>query len=856
MTRAPISPAGEDSVDAAVVAEQTRLLDKGTKSAVLSHLTACGIYALVMWQAVPRGALLAWIAILVASTAMRALISRAYRRAAPQRDAMPAWRGRFRLGTALSGATWALTPLMLFPESSVAHQVMLALVIGGLTAGAITSLSMDLVTAMLFVVPPLLALGARLVLAGGEFAYAMGFMVAFFFVFIVASARRTQRAMRENVALRARAEANDAVLIESESRLREAQRIARIGHWALDGRTGALTWSDEVYWITGRDPASFKPDLARYYAELVHPDDVAAVRRAEQAIYEGADRQSVDHRVLRPDGAECWVHLEGCAVVDSSGQPCGLSGTVQDVTERKRVESELRDTRNFLSAVVDNLPVAVFVKDAKELRFVTFNRAGEELIGVKREDILGKTDHDLYSREQADFLAGWDRRVLASGKLTHIPETPMHTLRGEQRIVHTVKVPIPGHDGRPAYLLGITEDVTERKRTEIELVRAKEEAERASKAKSTFLSNMSHELRTPMNSILGFSQLLEQDASLGAEQREFVGKIHKAGEHLLSLVNDVLDLARVEAGGITLHPDDHDVALLLDDCYALASPLAARHAVTVVVFEPQAEDLGPIFVHADITRLRQVLLNLVSNAIKYSHRDSEVTVAAALDGHGTVRISVTDHGPGIPREKHVELFMPFNRLGAERSQVEGSGIGLALAKRLIELMGGRIGFASEPGTGSTFWVELPAVTGLGDAHAPSEQLGVPAARAQSDKRCLILYIEDNPANLVLVQSILKKHRPACELLTASEPYAGIELARAHSPDLVLLDVALPDMNGYDVARRLRELPETLDIPVVGVSANAMQIDIERGFAAGFEDYVTKPIDVKRFLGVVDKWLRQ
>jgi PAS domain S-box-containing protein len=855
MMRAPTPPTGEDAADTALIAEQTRLLNDGTTSAVLSHLVACGIYALLMWQAVPRGALLAWIAILFASTALRALISRAYRRAAPQRDAMRAWRSRFRFGTALSGATWALTPLMLFPGDSVAHQVMLALVIGGMTAGAITSLAMDLVTALLFVVPPLLALGVRLLLAGGELAYAMSFMVAFFFVFIVASARRTQRAMRENVALRARAEANDAVLIESEARLREAQRIARIGHWSLDTRTGVLAWSDEVYSILGRDPASFKPELERYYAELVHPDDVAAVRRAERAIYDGADRQSVDHRVLRPDGAECWVHLEGYPVCDSSGSRCGISGTVQEITGRKRVESELRDTRNFLSAVIENLPVVVFVKNAKDLRFVIFNRAGEELIGVKREDVLGKTDHDLYSKEQADYLAGWDRRVLASGKLTDIPEAPMHTLRGDPRLVHTVKVPIPGHDGRPAYLLGITEDVTERKRTEIELIRAKEEAERASKAKSTFLSNMSHELRTPMNSILGFSQLLEQDASLGAEQREFVGKIHKAGEHLLSLVNDVLDLARVEAGGITLHPDDHDVALLLDDCHALASPLAARHAVKVVAFEPQGADTAPVYVRADITRLRQVLLNLISNAIKYSPRDSEVTVAAALDGHGMVRISVSDRGPGIPREKHVELFVPFNRLGAERSQVEGSGIGLALAKRLIELMGGRIGFASEPGTGSTFWVELPAVAGLGDAQAPSEQLGVPAAQARADKRCLILYIEDNPANLILVESILKKHRPTCELLTASEPHTGIELARSHTPDLVLLDVALPDMNGYDVARRLRELPETLDIPVVGVSANAMQVDIERGFAAGFEDYVTKPIDVKRFLGVVDKWLR-
>ncbi|MDH4191983.1 MAG: ATP-binding protein [Betaproteobacteria bacterium] len=729
MIRSPAArPTAQDPTHSAILTEQTRLLYDSMGSAVVSHLIAGSVFAMLMWQAVPRAALLVWIAILAATTTLRAVTALLYRRSPTREAAMSVWRGRFRIGAALSGVTWALAPLALFPETSVPHQVLLALTLGGLTAGAITSLAMDLVTALLFVVPPLLALAARLLFEGGELAYKMSFLVILFFVFILASARRTQRRLGENVALRARAEAHDAELTESEARLREAQRIARIGYWSLDMRNNALNWSDEVYSIFGRDPASFGPDLGRYYAELVHPDDVAAVRKAMQSVARGDDRLRIDHRVSgAAGGGERWVHVEGLAELDASGRLRAVRGTVQDVTERRQ--------------------------------------------------------------------------------------------------------------------------------TELELVRAKEVAERASKAKSTFLSNMSHELRTPMNSILGFSQLLEQDASLGSEQREFIGKVHKAGEHLLSLVNDVLDLARVEAGGITLHPDDHDVALLLDDCNSLAAPLAVRHAVTIVISEPPSAETGPVYVRTDITRLRQVLLNLISNAIKYSPRESEITVSARVTSEGALRVEVTDRGPGIPLERQAELFVPFNRLGAERGKIEGSGIGLALAKSLIELMGGHLDFESEPGKGSRFWIELPAVVSLEEASPQAERVGDSGTQSQPNKRYLILYIEDNPANLVLVESILRKHRPACELLTATEPVAGIALARSRVPHLILLDVALPEMNGYDVVRHLREMPETLDIPVVGVSANAMQSDIERGFAAGFDDYVTKPIDITRFLDVVEKWLR-
>jgi len=383
----------------------------------------------------------------------------------------------------------------------------------------------------------------------------------------------------------------------------------------------------------------------------------------------------------------------------------------------------------------------------------------------------------------------------------------------------------------------------------VELLAAKEEAEQASRAKSEFLSRMSHELRTPLNAILGFGQLLEMETR-DPEQVDNVHEILHAGRHLLDLINEVLDLARIEAGRMTISQEPVPLMPLVEECLALVRPMAEARGIQIAA---AGKDCGE-HVLADRTRLKQVLLNLLSNAVKYNRPQGSLGVVCLREG-ANIQVRVSDSGAGLTPEQQARLFTAFERLDADQSAIEGTGIGLALSKRLVDLMHGEIGVESTPGVGSTFWVRLPGINGQ---EMPATTVGADEQAAaflpHTTPRKDVLCIEDNPANLRLIERILAR-RENVRLLTASAPDLGLELAQAYRPALILLDINLPDMDGYDVMRCLRENPDTRAIPVVAVSANAMPKDLARGKAAGFTDYLTKPLDVDRLLRVVDNVLK-
>ncbi|WP_374584606.1 ATP-binding protein [Pseudoduganella sp.] len=380
-----------------------------------------------------------------------------------------------------------------------------------------------------------------------------------------------------------------------------------------------------------------------------------------------------------------------------------------------------------------------------------------------------------------------------------------------------------------------------------ELARAMEEAKSANQAKSAFLSSMSHELRTPLNAILGFAQILtsEKLPSTLAQKREFANHILKSGRHLLTLINEILDLAKIESGAVALSLEPVALNEILHECESMVAPLAGNRGIRLLFPDGCVAN-----VTADRTRLKQILLNLLSNAIKYNRDGGAVVVDCSPSAPGLVRVSVQDTGMGLKPEQVRQLFQPFNRLGQESGAEEGTGIGLVVTKRLVELMGGTIGVTSSQGVGSMFWIELQSTEPTPSRVDPNAEREAEHQRHAEGEPATILYVEDNPANLKLVEEIIS-FRPDLKLLSAPDGHLGIELARAHRPDIILMDINLPGLNGIEALKLLHTDPRTAHIPVIALTANAMPRDVEKGLAAGFFRYLIKPINIDEFTEAIN-----
>jgi CheY-like chemotaxis protein len=389
------------------------------------------------------------------------------------------------------------------------------------------------------------------------------------------------------------------------------------------------------------------------------------------------------------------------------------------------------------------------------------------------------------------------------------------------------------------------------RQTEAKLNAAIKAAEAANAAKSQFLSNMSHELRTPLNAILGFAQLMKTETPPPTQNQQVsINQILQAGWYLLDLINEILDLSLIESGKLTLSLEPVSIAEVLSDCRKMLEPLAEKRGIAMIF--PQFD--VPLSVFADRTRVQQVIINLLSNAIKYNRPNGTISIAIAPHGDARVRLSVADTGIGLKPERLKQLFQPFNRLGQENGEEQGTGIGLVVTKRLIEAMRGKIGVESEFGVGSVFWIELIA-SGPAKLGAPASGDRTPRVRPEGEGSSLrtLLYVEDNPANMQLVEMLIAR-RSDLRLLTSANGDLALELAQAHLPDLILMDINLQGASGTAILAKLRKNPATKHIPAIALSANAAPRDIERGLKAGFFRYLTKPVRVDELMEALDSCL--
>jgi PAS domain S-box-containing protein len=524
-----------------------------------------------------------------------------------------------------------------------------------------------------------------------------------------------------------------------------------------------------------------------------------------------------------------------------------LEGRVEERTAQLAAAAQaLAESERQFFDILDHSPAAIFLKDP-EGRYMLVNRSCQDVLGRPRQEVIGKTDYELMPPRLAEIYRNNDLQVMESGMSIDFEEIGLEGTR-VARIFHSSKFPLRDRAGRPYALCGISTDITARKHAEEEANIARREAERANRAKSEFLSRMSHDLRTPLNAVLGFAQLLDMD-NLTTDQRDSVLQILEAGRHLLGLMNDVLDISTIESGHLSLSPEPVAVGEVIDQVVKLTRPLGAPRQIDV-----HALSSGPLdsYVSADRQRLNQILLNLVSNAIKYNREYGRVALSCEDMKNGRMRINVTDTGAGIPPEKLALLFKPFERLGADQTGIEGTGLGLALSRGLAEAMGGKLGVDTEIDRGSTFWVELSAARP--SSGEPAKATPASSAPEAATIAGTVLYIEDNASNVRLVERLLKQRRPGITLLNAHEGELGMAMAVSHRPDLIFLDLHLPDTSGEEVLRRLWADTRTRDIPVAVLSADATLSQSRRLMAAGASAYLTKPLDVSKLLALLDQRL--
>lgn len=780
------APTGDSR--AQIQAQLIASLYKSTPSAVSVHTVLAGVLVYMLSHVVDATQLVVWCGVLAAVFAVRIWANEKFKAAAPRAQNIRPWWLLMVVTAFLTGLAWGGAAWVFLAEIPLDHQLFLAMIFVIITTGAMSYLYPVPSVFLAFIVPVMGLFLTRSVLIGGELHRAVATAAALLWVLSVYFVKRHRDEMVQSLELREQYAAVLEQLAQENKEVRSDYSETHKMEVMLRQKTAVLNAVSKVQslFIANRDPRDIFEQMLKilieltdssfgFIGELVAPEGGAPYLKVF-AITDQADNAGLP----AGQGAlnlKCHDPETVLGYIFHSGEP------ILSNTQSFDVKCEgLPEGRPKINAFMG---VPLYIGDKIEGIFCVANR-------TKGYDI--------------ELMTALEPVITAA-----------------------------------AQMIDAVQSRRARAETQEQLEHAKEQAERANKAKTEFLSSMSHELRTPMNAVLGFAQLMQYNPKvpLHPVQADHVEQIIKGGNHLLELINEVLDLSRIEAGRVNLSVETLDIHEVAEDCIAYISPLAARRGLELSADIPAP---GQISVSADRMRFRQVLLNLLSNAVKYNGQGGSVELVITHNEQGLVRCCVIDDGPGIDQEKQEEMFEPFSRLGAESTDIEGTGIGLTISRKLTELMGGKLGFESEVGKGSKFWVDLPSVKKVLDTpnvdRTSSRLPQLPSGRHK------VLYVEDNPDNLHLMEHVIPMLDDA-HLISAHTGELGVEMAEVHHPDVILMDVHLPGIDGYEALKRIRANKAIAAIPVIAISADAMSADIERGLAAGFDVYLTKPINLKQ-----------
>ena len=620
-----------------------------------------------------------------------------------------------------------------------------------------------------------------------------------------------------------------------------------------------LTVSD--YWLAHLG-YSREEVISRYERDFLTPESLEiALTQHFPVLADDGEIKNAPFQMCRKDGGVIDVLWSSITQRDLYGKPFQLITVITDVSQLNQAKKtlwqcseELETAHQFLDSIIENMPLTLFVKETREMRYVRWNRAAEKVVGFQRSELLGKNVYDLFPQQLADKYTAQDNEVLAGGKTAILAEEIFQTPHKGDRLLQMIKVPIYDKDGKSKFLLGLAEDVTERKAILDDLKAAKELAEAANRAKSEFLTNISHEIRTPMNGIMGMNRLL-LDTHLDEEQQEFAEQIQVSARAMTLLMNDILDFSKIEAGKVDIESIEYDLYELMHSIVQGFNAEAQEKGLTMSLTLAPAL---PATITGDPMRLRQVVVNLIGNALKFTHKGGLSVNVRPHPGNGAVDkrklyFSVTDTGIGIPAEKMNVIFKSFAQSDASITRkYGGTGLGLTISKKLVELMGGEIGVQSVENEGTAFWFTIACPKGATVDRVDKD----PGEAVYDISGVRVLVAEDNAVNRRVVERMLiKEHCEVDVVVNGLEVVAAME---KKTYDVILMDMQMPEMDGLTATQSIREMERinSRHVPIVALTANAMKGDRERCLEAGMDDYLTKPIDKTKLLSIVHQYTCQ